>query len=340
MRGAAAWFADRITADIATDDSTVDLIIATDFLNVADLRGLLRPPLDRTPLLLYMHENQLTYPLSPDEEFDFHFGFTNILSCLAADRVLFNSAFHRDLFLDSLPDYLGRMPEAVPRNVRPRLETKSGVMPVGLERTPHPTGSFAPYLGGGCAAETGPGWPRDGHAHVILWNHRWEFDKRPEMFTGAMLRLADAGRRFRLLLLGETRQRDDAFAELRARLADRIDACGYVPSREAYDRLLASADIVVSCAAQEYFGISVAEAVHAGAYPVLPREQVYPSLYGEHCRGRHFYAGEDELVSLLDGLLAGDACGHVCSLPLDGDAYCWERLAPRYDEIFEEVSAS
>ncbi|MBU0743228.1 DUF3524 domain-containing protein [bacterium] len=336
MRGAAVWFADRIAADGAT----ADLIIATDFLNAADLRGLLRPPMDRTPLLLYMHENQLTYPLSPEEEFDFHFGFTNILSCLAADRVLFNSAFHRDLFLGSLPGYLARMPEAVPRGVRPRLEAKSGVMPVGLERTPHPAGSFAPYLGGACTVGTGPGWPRDGRTHVILWNHRWEFDKRPEMFAGVMSRLADAGRRFRLLLLGETRQRDEVFAGLRARLADRIDACGFVPAHGAYERLLESADIVVSCAAQEYFGISVAEAVHAGAYPVLPREQVYPSLYGDRCRGRHFYAGEDELVSLLDELLAGDACGHVCSLPLDCDAYCWQRLAPQFDEVFEEVSGS
>jgi len=334
MRGAALWFADRITAE----DARADLILATDFLNVADLRGLLPPPLDRTPVLLYMHENQLTYPLSPDEEFDFHFGFTNILSCLAADRVLFNSDFHRELFLDALPDYLGRMPEAVPRDVRPRLAEKSGVLPVGLERAPHAPGAFAPYLGGACAAAAGPGWPRDGRAPVILWNHRWEFDKRPEMFAAAVTRLAAAGRDFRLRLLGEPRQRDDVFADLRARLGDRVEVCGWEPSRAAYDALLESSDIVVSCAAQEYFGISVAEAVHAGAYAVLPRAQVYPSLYGERCRGRHLYDGEDELVALLDDLLGDDGCGHICSLPLDCDAFCWERLAPRYDALCEEMT--
>lgn len=334
MRGAAVWFADRI----ASEGAAADLILATDFLNTADLRGLLRTPLDRAPLLLYMHENQLTYPLSPDEEFDFHFGFTNILSCLSADRVLFNSAFHRDLFLDALSDYLGRMPEAVPRDVRPRLARKSGVLPVGLERAPHPPDAFAPYLGGDCDAGTGPGWPRDGREPVILWNHRWEFDKRPELFAGALTRLARAGRRFRVRLLGEPRQRDDVFADLRARLGDRIEVCGWEPSRAAYDALLASSDIVVSCAVQEYFGISVAEAVHAGAYAVLPRAQVYPSLYGERCRGRHLYEGETELVSLLDDLLAQAGCGHVCSLPLVCDEFCWERLAPRYDALFEEMT--
>jgi glycosyltransferase involved in cell wall biosynthesis len=333
MRGAAPWFADRLVDAGARPD----LIVATDFLNVADLRGLLPPPLDRVPLVLYMHENQLTYPLSPDEEFDFHFGFTNILSGLAADRFVFNSDFHRDLFLASLPAYLSKMPEAVPSGIRARLEAKSCVLPVGLDRPPRPLDDFAPYLGGACDAGLGPGWPRGGGEHVLLWNHRWEFDKRPELFTGALLRLAARGLPFKLLLLGEERQRETAFAALRERIPDRIMAWGWRESRAEYDACLAAADIVVSCAAQEYFGISVAEAIHAGAYPVLPREQVYPSLYGRLCRGRHFYDDEDGLVALLTDLLEGDACGHVCSLPLDVDAFCWDRLAPRFDTLFEEV---
>jgi len=109
MRAAAAWFADRLNGQ----PQRADLILTTGFLNVADLRGLLKPPLDRVPVVLYMHENQLTYPLSPLEEFDFHFGFTNIISCLAADRVVFNSEWHRDVFLEAIPGFLNRMPEAV-----------------------------------------------------------------------------------------------------------------------------------------------------------------------------------------------------------------------------------
>jgi glycosyltransferase involved in cell wall biosynthesis len=336
MRGAAAWLADRINES----GQDYDLIFATDFLNIADLRGLLQPPLDRCPLVLYMHENQLTYPLSPDEEFDFHFGFTNIISQLAADHVLFNSEFHRRLFLDSLPDYLARMPDGVPAGIRPRLEAKSRVLPVGLESAPHGPDYFAPWLGGVCDPEIGPGWPRNGREPVILWNHRWEFDKRPQMFTSAMLRLAQAGLPFRLLLLGETRQQDDVFSELHETLGDRIDAYGWQPDRETYQRHLAAADIVVSCAAQEYFGISVAEAIHAGAYAVLPREQVYPSLYGALCKGRHFYRYEDELVVLLTDLLAGRDTGHVCSLPVDCDRFCWDRLITEYDTYMDEVCRS
>jgi len=337
MRGSAVLFADALNEDA----DRPDLLFCTDFLNVADFRGLLRPPLDRCPVVLYMHENQLTYPLSPRETFDFHFGFTNIVSCMAADAVVFNSDFHRDLFLDGLPGYLGRMPEAVPPRVRERLEGKMSVLPVGIDRGPRPAdapwGDGAPYLGGPCAADAGPDWPRAEAAPTILWNHRWEFDKRPEWLVEALTTLHGEGLDFRLHLLGETRQRDDVFAPLRELLGPKVLSFGHVPGRDAYDRILETSDIVVSCAAQEYFGISVAEAVQAGCYPVLPREQVYPSLYGTKCRGNHFYDGADGLADLLRSLVSGRDGGHVCSLPLDCDAFRWERLAPRFDDLFDEL---
>lgn len=339
MRGAAAWFADRLAA---RPPAACDLIVATDFLNVADLRGLLPAPLDRAPVLLYMHENQLTYPLSPQEEFDFHFGFTNILSALAADRVVFNSAWHREVFLDSLPDYLARMPEAVPAGIRPRLEARSGVLAVGLDRTPLPADHFPRWRGGPCAAGAGEAWPRGGGRPLLLWNHRWEFDKRPELFAAAAGRLLDAGLDFDVALVGDARAEHPAFAALRGRLGPRCVAWGHVAGRPAYDRLLERADVVVSCAAQEYFGIAVAEAVHAGCYPVLPRGQVYPSLYGSRCKGRHFYrdGDPDDLADLLASLVRGEGCGHVCSLDRDVDAFCWPRLAPAWDELLDEAAAS
>ena len=110
-----------------------------------------------------------------------------------------------------------------------------------------------------------------------------------------------------------------------------------MPDRRAYDRWLERADVVVSCAEQEYFGVAVAEAVQAGAYPVLPRRQAYPSLYGARCKGPHLYEGQEGLVALLREVLAG-RCGHVCSLPLDCDEFCWERLAPRWDEELAAVA--
>jgi glycosyltransferase involved in cell wall biosynthesis len=336
MRGAALWFADLLAAE----PEPCDLLLVTSLLNVADLRGLLPPPLDRRPLVLYMHENQLTYPLSPEEEFDFHFGFTSILNCLAADLVLFNSDFQRDLFLESMPDYLGRMPEAVPRGLPNRIAARSRVLAVGLAREPRDSPVRAVWRGSEGAPDAGPPWPRDGRRPVILWNHRWEFDKRPDLLVAALDRLLARGLDFAVMLLGEGRHREAVFAPLAARLGDRCLQFGHVEDRARYEALLDQADIVVSCAEQEYFGISVAEAVHAGCYPVLPRRQVYPSLYGTRCRGRHFYTTEDELVDLLADLIGGRDCGHMCSLAGDMDAFCWPRLAPHYDDLLQAVAAS
>ena len=225
MRAAAAWFADRLNEQ----RPAADVILTTGFLNVADLRGLLRPPLDRLPVVLYMHENQLTYPLSPLEEFDFHFGFTNIISCLAADRVVFNSDWHRDLFLEAIPAFLNRMPEAIPRDVPARIRARCEVVPVGLERSPLPAGHFPQYRGGRCEPEAGPPWPR-GDRHLLLWNHRWEFDKRPEMFARALAGLLDRGLDFEVALLGDPAGQEAVFAPVAERLGPRCRAFAGCPN--------------------------------------------------------------------------------------------------------------
>jgi len=334
MRGAAAWYADQLNVE---PNRPLDLLFVTGFVNVADLRGLLAAPLDRVPILLYMHENQLTYPLSPEEEFDFHFGFTSIISTMAADRIVFNSQWHRERYLEAIPAFLNRMPEAVPRQVADRLRPRCSVLGVGLDRSPLPDGHFPQYRGGPSDADSGPGWPRN-ERPLIVWNHRWEFDKRPDVFSAAVEQLLARGLDFDVALLGESRGQEPVFTPLREQLGDRCVAFGHQESRADYDAWLARGDIVVSCAEQEYFGIAVAEAIHAGCYPVLPRDQVYPSLYGTRCKGRHFYQGTDELVALLADLIQGHGCGHICSLDQDMDQYCWDRLAPEFDRLQTEVA--
>lgn len=48
-----------------------------------------------------------------------------------------------------------------------------------------------------------------------------------------------------------------------------------------YFNILNKSKIVLSCAKQELFGLSVAEAVLCGCVPILPYSQVYPELYPE-----------------------------------------------------------
>ena len=58
---------------------------------------------------------------------------------------------------------------------------------------------------------------------MILWNHRWEYDKDPETFFRAVRTLADEGLDFGLLLLGRShRSQPDEFLEARQQLAGLI----------------------------------------------------------------------------------------------------------------------
>jgi len=41
---------------------------------------------------------------------------------------------------------------------------------------------------------------------LVIWNHRWEFDKNPELFFSVLGQVDETGKRFRLALLGENYQ--------------------------------------------------------------------------------------------------------------------------------------
>ena len=80
-----------------------DLILATDMLDVTTFISLTKKKTSHLPVVLYFHENQLSYPWSKQDrdvqrKRDHHYGFINIASALAADHVLFNSQFHLDSF--------------------------------------------------------------------------------------------------------------------------------------------------------------------------------------------------------------------------------------------------
>jgi hypothetical protein len=89
-----------------------DLMLATDMLNLTTWLALTRLVSEGIPMLLYMHENQLTYPLPPAKsdgpmrhqkgERDLHYAFINYASMLAADRVVFNSRYHYRTFFEAL----------------------------------------------------------------------------------------------------------------------------------------------------------------------------------------------------------------------------------------------
>jgi len=321
VRGASLHF-----APLLEEAGPFDVLLCSDFVNLADLRALLSSRLRTCPVLLYLHENQISYPLSPNEEFDPYFGFTNILSCLSAEAVVFNSDFHRREFLAHAPRVLPRLPDYSPQAVLDALQ-HADVLPVGLDlaaldaaahdrRQSRPAGS-----------------PRR-----ILWNHRWEFDKDPETFFTALRQLVDEGVAFRVDVVGESfAQRPAVFDQAREWLGNRLGAFGWMESRPAYHDLLWDADIVVSTSRQEFFGVSMAEAVWCGAHPIAPRALVYEELYAGPGSRRRLYETPDELVTLLRQALTGPLPPPARHIRERLRACGWDVLAPRFDAQLQQL---
>ncbi len=247
-----------------TLNQSFDVVLATSMVDLATLVGLF-PHLGRAKKVVYFHENQFAYPESSDQVSQVEAKMVNLYAALAADSVVFNSAYNRDSLIDGARAFLKKMPENLP--VAKPLEELRGralVLPV-------PIADSSERLPQAAVHKTVP--------HRIVWNHRWEYDKNPDDFFAVLFALSDAGAAFELAVLGQRfRQTPAIFAEAEQRLAPHIVAWGPQPE-EAYRALLDSAGIVVSTTWHEFQGLAIMEAAQRGALPLVPDRLCFPALY-------------------------------------------------------------
>lgn len=271
----------------ALPEQTPDLIVATSMVDLATLKGL-HPRLADVRTILYFHENQFAYPANDTQTTSVEAQMVQLYAALSADRVLFNSEFNRTTFIDGVDGLLDKMPDEAPEGVGRRIAEKSRVVPVPID----------------------PIRPADtGDPTLIVWNHRWEYDKNPELFADAMIALAERGVEFRLALLGQRhRNASGALDRLRQSLPERIVADGALPLEE-YRAVLGRAGICVSTAIHEFQGLGMLEAASAGCAPLVPDALCYPEIYpGEY---RYPAGDRDALVDRLADWLSGNAPGPV-----------------------------
>ena len=326
MHGGAVTLASRFLAS----SHRPELILATDMLDLTTFLALTRGVTSHCPCALYFHENQLTYPWSPGDpdpgsRRDLHYAFINYASALAADAVLFNSRYHADAFLGALPGFLKAFPEPSEASSVLRIAQKSQVLPLGMDLR-----KFDPHR---------PQAPREPGPPLVLWNHRWEYDKDPEAFFSALYLLADEGVDFRLAVLGESFGRAPAvFAEARRRLADKVVQWGYLESFAQYAQWLWRADILPVTSRQEFFGASVVQALYCGCAALLPERLAYPEHVPAAAAARLLYRDGESLADRLRELLREPA-GAGGSLGGFVERYDWKHLAPVYDDFFEALAA-
>jgi len=307
MRFAAPYFAELLRAT-----EKYDAVLCSTFVDVAALRGLGPRWLREVPVLTYFHENQFAYPVQVEHERDLHFAVTNFLSALASDRLAFNSSYNMESFFAGCAAIGKKIPDMKMERVS-ELRQKSTVLYPGVD--------FAGLDRSAGADPAGDGTP------VIVWNHRWEYDKNPDFFFRTLFQLRGLQVEYQLIVLGQSfGQQPAIFEQIRAMLGPRLLHMGFEPDREKYYQWLRRGTLVVSTASHEFYGMSVIEAVRAGCRPLLPNRLSYPELFPAD------FLYEDE--NLLQRLAAGSKEKRLDALAARQltERFSWPALAGRYEE--------
>jgi glycosyltransferase involved in cell wall biosynthesis len=299
-----------------------DLIIATDMLDLTTFLSLTRKTSYNIPTVMYFHENQLSYPWSKKDR-DFinkehkHYGFINYSSALAADKVLFNSNYHKNSFLNELKLFLKRSPDHNELETIKEIKDKSKVLYIGIDLK-----RFDDYKN----IKKGP--------PLILWNHRWEYDKNPEIFFKVLFDLQNKEIDYRVAILGERHNKyPSIFDEAKEKLKSKIVQFGYCNSAKEYAKWLWKADILPVTNNQDFFGISIMEAMHCNTYPLLPNRLSYPELIPSEYHHEHIYFTEDDLFNKLN--LAIRNIQEIRNLTFNqiAEPYDWSRMISVYDQL-------
>ncbi len=316
MQGASLYFINQVK-----NLGQYDLIFTTDMMNLTDFMGLAGR--DLPPVVMYFHENQLSYPLGFHGKKNSHLGFTNLISAAAANGLFFNSEYHLTAFLDEARRLVKQMPDARTEWVVDAVEKKAQVLYPGCR-----FGAAPIPLEKNCLDRP-----------LIVWNHRWDYDKKPEVFFDVLTELKKKGIGFYLALLGEQYEIiPEVFKTAKKIFKEEILVYGYVSSREEYQSWLAKGSVVVSTAIQENFGISVVEAVRHGCFPLLPNRLSYPEIMPEKFHNKIIYTSTSNLREKLEKFLqeSNKYLSMGQSLSEYTARFSWEIIVKQYDKILEK----
>jgi tRNA G18 (ribose-2'-O)-methylase SpoU/glycosyltransferase involved in cell wall biosynthesis len=300
-------------------------------------------------VLVYLHENQLTTPYSSQDrdqkkQTSWHFGMVHYRSLLAADGFIFNSFTQLRDFQSALPRMLKE--QCPPDEIDWHLEkchqlfsSKCTFLHNGLELDDLMRFSLDENGTKATGIHTAP---------IILWNARLEEYKDPGSFL-EMLKLVrkESNISFQLLILGTDPTKDQRwYKKFRDEVGDeQMVFMGWFTDRKEYAKYLRLADIVVSTARHETFGISIVESVFCGALPLLPNRLSYPELFPPSTFGAdHLYEhplqdGVTKLISLLQIVTTRPdiAKAMQCKAKEAVARFRWESMGPLYNRVWSSI---
>lgn len=304
-----------------------DLVVATSMVDLCNLRGLL-PHFANVPTVLYFHENQFAYPQRKPNSNLINAQLTTVYSAMSAQHLLFNSRFNRESFFAGAEHLFEGMPDGVPRHLLDKPFAHSSVIPVPV-----------------CSTLNSTRTNQRSRPLEIVWNHRWEYDKQPQVFFGALEKLINRGTDFKVHVMGQSfRQTPECFTAFHSRYGDYVATWGYQPHAD-YQNILQRAHLVVSSALHDFQGLGMLEAIAAGCIPIAPDRMAYPEyipgalLYSLPQRGNDGQKSESlEVDALFQKLCAViEKKSSVPTERISVDDYFADRVMPLYRDCFSSL---
>ncbi len=307
-----------------------DAFIVTSLTDGAAFRGLLAPSLRSVPIIHYMHENQMSYPINPSnlshknqELFQQHIlPAYHLNQAMAADKLVFNSHFHLEDFFCHLDSFLKEHSEKSLREKCLLMKEEALVIPIGL---PWPKDPLTPF---------------HDRPKRLLWNHRWEYDKGPQEFSTLIERVLKQHPQWQVSLIGEIRvEVPEAFTSLQKNFPENVVQFGRLEKRQDYLNHLQLCRVLPVTSHHDFLGLAVLEAMLYGVIPILPKRLIYPELIPQELHDTLLYKDEgvefyEKVHRVMDDGLSKEQENLLReSLAL----YKWNKIALQWQKLLEEV---
>ncbi|KAG7218598.1 hypothetical protein INR49_020163 [Caranx melampygus] len=365
------------------------VLFSSSVLNLCELVAL-RPDLARLKKVLYFHENQLVYPVRKDQDRDFQYGYNQILSCLVADVVVFNSLFNMDSFLSSISTFINKIPDHRPSGldqlIRPKcvvlhypvqfpdvsrsVGTRRGrgafvVMSLGLCLVKLGCCLNTSWFSSSCSALTKLRPPGLSITRIHISPHVNPVHRRT-LFLNWTLRTGSD-------LCTSSGPTGEIFSEAKRLLEPHILTWGFQSSKEDYLRVLCEADVVVSTAKHEFFGVAISDFSHLDSGSDLSLSQVdlsrrlnqsnavlseeqpikcsdlleavhcgcYPLcpkalVYPEIFPAQYLYSKPEQLCKRLKSLCRRPDVARRHIVKVDTSSFSWTRLQDRFKTLLAD----
>tara|TARA_B100001121_G_scaffold300907_1_gene311275 strand:+ start:67 stop:1182 length:1116 start_codon:yes stop_codon:yes gene_type:complete len=323
MRGGAISLAEKFLRS----NFRPDLFLLSDMVDATIFKSLIGHEFFDTPLAMYFHENQLSYPWNYNEKFNenkkMHYGFINYSSALISDHVFFNSIFHMNSFFKDANQFLKQFPDHNELQSIEKIKAKSSTLPLGIDLKRFDKHKIN----------------EKGKLPLILWNHRWDYDKDPSTFFDVMQKLKNEKEKFELVILGQNiKAMPKIFRVANEKLKENIRYIGYCKTLSEYSKWLYLSDILPVTNIQDFFGISIVEAVYCGTYPLLPKRLTYPDLFNYKKNSKLFYNNKNDLFYKIKHCVNNVDQIRLSSYSSLVKRYDWSEMIAEYDAQFLSVA--